>query len=330
MTSSDLGMNIAKFRRQAGLSQSELGKCLNVSAQAVSRWERGGVPDAALLPQIASSLGCSLDDLYGLSTIPPKNVENTLAQEIQNTPSEQRTARAVQLAGHMMKTRGSLASDNPGALLAAAVACENAVLNSDLNSGRVPTNCYFNFLDGLMQASVASKFKYVLMMQEPKDGFLSALKELRDYETLFTMLGKESRLAVYLLGFSLPYGRNFTRDYICKKLELSDKLGQEILDELCSYGMLNRISIQISDECVDAYAVQAIPVIIPVLYFAGELIRDGSSYSLCAPIRSSPLLRETAVREGASARAASPAGKGQPPTQPRLCHLGSKSQENGG
>lgn len=65
--------------------------------------------------------------------------------------------------------------------------------------------------------------------------------------------------------------------------------------------MLNRISIQISDECVDAYAVQAIPVIIPVLYFAGELIRDGSSYSLCAPIRSSPLLRETAVREGASA-----------------------------
>ena len=29
----------------------------------------------------------------------------------------------------------------------------------------------------------------------------------------------------------------------------------------------------------------AIPVIIPVLYFAGELIRDGSSYSLCAPIR---------------------------------------------
>ena len=108
-------MNIAKFRRQAGLSQSELGKCLNVSAQAVSRWERGGVPDAALLPQIASSLGCSLDDLYGLSTIPPKNVENTLAQEIQNTPSEQRTARAVQLAWHMMKTRGSLASDNPGA-----------------------------------------------------------------------------------------------------------------------------------------------------------------------------------------------------------------------
>ena len=234
MTSSDLGMNIAKFRRQAGLSQSELGKCLNVSAQAVSRWERGGVPDAALLPQIASSLGCSLDDLYGLSTIPPKNVENTLAQEIQNTPSEQRTARAVQLAWHMMKTRGSLASDNPGALLAAAVACENADLNSDLNSGRDPTNCYFNFEDGLMQASVASKFKYVLMMQEPKDGFLSALKELRDYETLFTMLGKESRLAVYLLGFSLPYGRNFTRDYICKKLELSDKLGQEILDELCS------------------------------------------------------------------------------------------------
>lgn len=328
MTSSDLGRNIAKFRRQAGLSQSELGKSLNISAQAVSRWERGGVPDASLLPQIASQLGCSLDDLYGLSSVPPKNVEHTLTQELQHTPAEQRTARAVQLAWQMMKTRGTLASDNPGALLAAAVACEDADLNSDLNSGHDPTNCYFNFEDGLMQASVASKFKCVLMMQEPKDGFLSALKDLRDYETLFTMLGREYRLAVYLLGFSLPYGRSFTRDYICQKLALPDKLGQEILDELCSYGMLNRTSIQISDDCIDAYAVQAIPVIIPFLYFAGELIRDGSSYSLCAPMRTSPLLQEEAVRQGASARSAAPA-KGQPLAQPRLCHLGNKSQPDG-
>ncbi len=63
--------------------------------------------------------GVFSDDLYGLSTIPPKNVENTLAQEIQNTPSEQRTARAVQLAAYD-EDKGPLASDNPGALLAAA------------------------------------------------------------------------------------------------------------------------------------------------------------------------------------------------------------------
>ncbi len=37
-----IGIQISKFRKEAGLTQEELGEAVGVSGQAVSRWECGG------------------------------------------------------------------------------------------------------------------------------------------------------------------------------------------------------------------------------------------------------------------------------------------------
>ena len=34
-----IGQNIRKLRKERGMTQEELATCLNVSAQAVSKWE---------------------------------------------------------------------------------------------------------------------------------------------------------------------------------------------------------------------------------------------------------------------------------------------------
>ena len=53
------------YRQRAGLTQAELASALNVSRSAVTTWELGTAwPSAALLPQIADFLLCSIDDLY--------------------------------------------------------------------------------------------------------------------------------------------------------------------------------------------------------------------------------------------------------------------------
>ncbi|MBR4950483.1 MAG: helix-turn-helix transcriptional regulator, partial [Clostridia bacterium] len=44
-----------------GLTQKELAELLKVSAQAVSKWERGGTPDILLLVPLAKALGISLN-----------------------------------------------------------------------------------------------------------------------------------------------------------------------------------------------------------------------------------------------------------------------------
>ena len=60
-----LGENIRKFRLRMKLTQEELAGKLRVSPQSVSKWERGeSLPDTAMLPDIADSLGVSLDRLF--------------------------------------------------------------------------------------------------------------------------------------------------------------------------------------------------------------------------------------------------------------------------
>ena len=68
-----IGKNIAKYRKLLGLTQEELGVKLGVTNQAVSKWESEvSMPDVMLLPEIATVLGISLDDIYGIAKEPKK------------------------------------------------------------------------------------------------------------------------------------------------------------------------------------------------------------------------------------------------------------------
>lgn len=63
-----IGKNIARRRKLIGLTQEELGGRLGVTNQAVSKWESEvSMPDIMLLPQIADVLGCTLEEIYGIS-----------------------------------------------------------------------------------------------------------------------------------------------------------------------------------------------------------------------------------------------------------------------
>ena len=59
-----LGGRIAALRQARGYTQEELGALLNVTSQAVSKWETGkALPDIALLPPLAQALRVSIDRL---------------------------------------------------------------------------------------------------------------------------------------------------------------------------------------------------------------------------------------------------------------------------
>lgn len=61
-----LGERIREYRLRGGKTQEALACELGVTAQAVSRWEKGACyPDMELLPSIANSFGVSIDELFG-------------------------------------------------------------------------------------------------------------------------------------------------------------------------------------------------------------------------------------------------------------------------
>lgn len=66
-----IGSLITTRRRELGITQQALADRLNISFQAVSKWENGSAyPDIELLPLIASQLGVTMDALFGYSAVP--------------------------------------------------------------------------------------------------------------------------------------------------------------------------------------------------------------------------------------------------------------------
>lgn len=56
--------NLAYYRKQLGLTQTELAEKLNYSDKSISKWERGdGLPDLAVTAQIAEIFGLTVNDM---------------------------------------------------------------------------------------------------------------------------------------------------------------------------------------------------------------------------------------------------------------------------
>ena len=60
-----VGRQIADLRKVKGLTQSQLGERLNISFQAVSKWERGEtLPDVGILRDLAKVLETTVDHIH--------------------------------------------------------------------------------------------------------------------------------------------------------------------------------------------------------------------------------------------------------------------------
>ena len=93
-SSETLGHRIARLRLAKTATQERLAKELNVSPQAVSKWENDiNYPDISLLPDLARFLGVSVDELLSGASA---STQETAAQE--NAAAQESAAEVVSVA----------------------------------------------------------------------------------------------------------------------------------------------------------------------------------------------------------------------------------------
>ena len=125
-SSETLGRRIARLRLAKTATQERLAKELNVSPQAVSKWENDiNYPDISLLPDLARFLGVSVDEL--LSGASASTQEHAAAQE--STAIRERATEVV-----------SVADDEPAEILEEPTEQDNqgiAVQSSGFSFGKL-------------------------------------------------------------------------------------------------------------------------------------------------------------------------------------------------
>lgn len=64
----DIGGKIRQLRLERSMTQEQLAQRLNLSAQAVSKWENGvTLPDIQLLPELSAIFGVTIDEMFSMS-----------------------------------------------------------------------------------------------------------------------------------------------------------------------------------------------------------------------------------------------------------------------
>ena len=124
-SSETLGRRIARLRLARTATQERLAKELNVSPQAVSKWENDiNYPDISLLPDLARFLGVSVDELLSGASA---STQETAAQE--NAAAQESAAEVV-----------SVAADEPAEIVEESTEQENqgiAVQSSGFSFGKL-------------------------------------------------------------------------------------------------------------------------------------------------------------------------------------------------
>lgn len=248
-----LGKNIAKYRKRKGMTQSRLAKILNVTPQAVSKWENGSLPDSEFLPELSRILDVSIDVLFGIceETEPPE-LEQLIVDKIRRTPPEKRADLIMQLFYSSM----------------------TAYYDYKLSPPKYPSDLELETYAEVKtdyESAVArlnEDLKYFCFVKIPEDGINSYTYATDNMVKLFhTLADRDAITLVNYLGSGCR-NRMQSTEHISKQSGISVKKVSEVIKKLGELGIVWKISAEISDEPSDVYGFVNNPALVGLLVLA--------------------------------------------------------------
>ncbi|MBR6580642.1 MAG: helix-turn-helix transcriptional regulator [Ruminococcus sp.] len=224
--------NLTKYRKSCGMTQGQLAAKLNVTPQAVSKWENGSLPDSEFLPKLSVILGVSIDVLFGIKQEQPEqDIEQLITQKIRQTPAKER-------ADLIMKFYYAAVSAYNEYTPTAAKYPENLELETYAEL-RTDNECSI--------ARLNDDLKYCCFVKIPENGVDSYTEVCDNMIYLFqTLANKDTINIVHYLG-SCYRNRMQSLEYISKQVDIPVKRVKRIMDNLDRLGIVWRVSADITD-----------------------------------------------------------------------------------
>lgn len=281
---SPFSKNLTKFRKRSGLTQGQLAAKLNVTPQAVSKWENGSLPDTEFLPKIAGILGVSIDVLFGLAEdrdVP--DLEQMIADRIRQTPAAERADVIMQL-------------------FYAAISAYN---DYKLSAPRYPENLELETYAELKSdhelsiARLNDDLKYFCFLKIPENGVNSYTEPTENMIHLFeTLANRDAITVIHYLGGGYR-NRMQSLEFIAKQVGLPVTRVHKVMDNLDRLGIVWRVSANITDSPSIIYGYSYNTVLTCLLVLAKSIANYVRFHDLrIEPFTHGPFRSEAAENSG--------------------------------
>ena len=264
---------LKSIRKAKGMKQEELADQVGVSPQAVSKWEQGGMPDAALLPAIADALGVSVDALFGRAQEEPSFYERFL-QHMCAVPWNSKI-KELQRIGQLY-----------GAAMC-GVEHYNEYMFRDIGD-----NQYTEVTreEGFFQGRLSGRQPYFLLIPEPENGYESAAPYDESFVRLYEALSYPNALRAlyYIEGLRNDY---FDAEALAASLSVPAEEATQIIERLVGVNILAKAGFSSGTKSKTIYQGKAQIEFIAFLYFSRMLMNRPGSFTWMTNSRQEPWFR---------------------------------------
>ena len=256
-----IGQQIRKYRVERGFTQEKLGQLVGVTTQAVSKWERGSMPDAEIIPQIAHSLGVSIDALYGNEE---QNLSVKLAEKLCQLSKDEAYRYAFELCWAIQV--GLLGQSS-----AIELFVNRGFTESDKSSDHFAKLIHDS---GITLSRLSPQPQHFFLMVEPeKDSVLSQLESLDALQKVFALFADKNALKIICYLYSLPV-MPVAASLISKHTQLPEDKVEEYMKKICARHLATCAQIATADGKMNSYTARSEAFALPLLCFADEIAKD--------------------------------------------------------
>lgn len=274
-----IGKRIVSMRKERGIKQEELANYVGVSAQAVSKWENGGVPDTELLPRIADFFKVSVDSLFGRSVTDYSDLQLSLIKRINEIPCDQRFKLVFNYCWDMERALFGLVP-NDGCI----EDYEKALGEQEQRYSSIMTDY------GFTRMGIANKLQYFLLVPEIKNTE-TAFFEGVDYADFFKDFSDKDVFDACVMLYKRESDKAFTPYLLQKNMKIEKEKAIQVIDVLEKYNLLQKTQIETDDEIQTVYNFMPTPSFIAFLIFAREMIQTPNNFSYYNAGRNKPYLK---------------------------------------
>lgn len=289
----NIGSTITRLRKERAMTQEQLGQAIGVSAQAVSKWENGGMPDAELLPAIADRLGVTVDTLFGREEVPTENMTQTLVRWLVAIPAERRMRALFDLLCVTLRSPYYVDDEALANLVKSMQLPMASCWSSDIVNGteEILWMRSSSVLEQGLQLTVpAEDCPLFLLLPEPPEGYEASFADNERYRQLFSALAAPGALEI----LRCLYGKK-ARYYSAKAISRLSGVGlpetEDCLRAMWKSHLLNKTEVETEVEPMEVYQLTNTEAFVPFLLMARWLSEDFASYICHWEGRTSPILR---------------------------------------